>query len=248
MEAIIISILGLLIGSFLNVCIYRIPREQSISFPPSHCTNCNTRIKAYDLIPVISYIFLKGKCRYCSEKISLRYPLIELTTGVLFLALYIEYGLSIGFIKYAILTCFLIVIGLIDFDTTDVYFKTTLSGIIAGVFFLVYEYFYYGQALTYLYGAFFAGGAIAIIIIITQGMGWGDAEICFMSGLFLGFKLSVLMLFLSFIIGGLSGVILILLKKKSRKDYIPFGPSIAAGAITTILIGEKLLSWYLSIL
>lgn len=241
-----IVFLGLIIGSFLNVCIYRIPLEQSLSFPPSHCTSCGSKIKRYDLIPVLSYIFLKGKCRNCSEKISLRYPSIELTTGILFGALYMEYGLSFLLVKYVVLVCFLIVIGMIDFDTTDVYFKTTISGIIVGLGFLIYGCFLSLNVITYIYGGLLGGGVIAIIILLTHGMGWGDAEICLLVGLFLGFKLTLLMLFLSFVIGGVIGIILILLKKKSRKDYIPFGPFIAVAAIITAIIGEKIIMLYLN--
>lgn len=241
-----IVLLGLVIGSFLNVCIYRIPLEQSLSFPPSHCTSCGSRIKPYDLILVLSYIFLKGKCRNCGEKISLRYPAIELTTGVLFGALYIQYGLCFLLAKYAVLICFLIVIGMIDFDTTDVYFKTTLSGSLVGVGFLTYGYFISLSVTTFLLGGLLAGGVIAIIILLTHGMGWGDAEICLLVGLFLGFKLTLLMLFLSFVIGGGTGVFLILLKKKTRKDYIPFGPFIAIAAIITAIFGEKIIMLYLN--
>ena len=241
-----IVLLGLIFGSFLNVCIYRIPKNQSLSFPPSHCTSCNSKIKAYDLIPVLSYICLKGKCRSCSEKISLRYPVIELLTGVLFGALYIEYGLSFLFIKYAVLVCFLIVIGMINFDTTDVYFSTIILGIIAAVGFLIYGYFLNLSVTTFLCGGLLGGGIIGIIILLTHGMGWGDAQISFLVGLFLGFKLTVLMLFLSFIIGGFTGITLMLLKKKSRKDYIAFGLFIAVGAVTCALLGEKIIMLYLN--
>lgn len=243
-----IFIISLCIGSFLNVCIYRIPKGESIVNPPSHCGNCGTRLKSLDLIPVLSYIFLKGKCRYCGEKISFRYALIELITGVLITAVYIENGLSYTFIKYSVLVILLIVIGMIDFDTTDVYFKTTLTGIILGMVFLIYGHFLGYGIMDFIFGAAAGGGAIALIILLTRGMGWGDAEICLLCGLFLGFKLTAFMLFSSFIIGGITGILLIALKIKSRKDYIPFGPSIALGAIAAILFGDKLIQWYMLML
>ncbi len=246
MDYIFILVLGLLIGSFLNVCIYRIPRGESIAYPPSHCTNCGNNIKSYDLIPVISYVFfLKGKCRYCGEKISIRYPLIELFTGVVFMLTYEYYGMSMEFIKFAVLSCFLIVIGMIDFDTTDVYFKTTMSGIIVGIVFLIVYYFNGYNIWTYILGALIGGGFISLIILITGGMGWGDAEICFLTGLYLGWKLTVLMLFLSIILGAVIGILLIATKKKSKKDYIPFGPYIALGAMIAVIWGEEILKWYL---
>lgn len=246
-----IFILGLLIGSFLNVCIYRIPRGESIVFPASHCTRCGNKIKWYDLIPVISYIFLKGKCRDCKDKISLRYPFIELITGAIFLALYIEYNLSFTFFRYIILVTFLIVIGMIDFDTTDVYFSTTLSGIIVGIIIVIVggvynQGIFLNAILPYIFGAIIGGGSIAIIILITGGMGWGDAEICLLCGIFLGWKLTLVMMFLSFIIGAVVGILLVVSKKKSRKDYIPFGPFIALAGIITIIFGERLFVWYMS--
>lgn len=241
-----IIILGLLIGSFLNVCIYRIPRGESIAFPPSHCTNCDNKIMWYDLIPVLSYIFLRGKCRHCKEKISIRYPIIELITGVLFGALYIEYGLGFSLIKFLVLVCLIIVIGMIDLDTTDIYLSTTLTGIIIGCVFIAFNWYTGSEVLTYVYGGLIGGGVIAAIILLTHGMGWGDFELCLLIGLYLGFKLTIVMLFFSFIIGGLMGVLLIAAKKKTRKDYIPFGPSIALSCIFVMLFGEKILSLYLS--
>ncbi|HZK71832.1 MAG TPA: prepilin peptidase, partial [Clostridia bacterium] len=116
-----IFIFGLLIGSFLNVCIYRIPRGENIAYPASHCTSCGNKIKSYDLIPVLSWIFLRGKCRGCDEKISSRYALVESATAILFLLTYYQYGLDISLLKYLMLIPFLIVIAMIDYDTMDVY-------------------------------------------------------------------------------------------------------------------------------
>lgn len=247
MIAFLIFILGLLIGSFLNVCIYRIPRGESISYPPSHCTGCGTRIKPYDLFPLISYIFLKGKCRNCGEKISIRYPFIELLAGLLFLALYIMYGISFELLKYIFFISFIIVIGFIDFETTDVYFKTTLSGSIIGIILIIAGKFLGYGLWEYIYGALLGGGIISLIILITRGMGWGDAEICFLCGLFLGLRLTLLMLFISFIFGGVFGAVLLILEKKSRKDYIPFGPFITLGALFCIYFGNEILAWYISL-
>ncbi|AJA47568.1 type IV leader peptidase family protein [Clostridium pasteurianum DSM 525 = ATCC 6013] len=241
-----IVILGLLLGSFFNVCIYRIPRGESIVFPGSHCTNCNNKIKGYDLIPVISYIFLKGKCRYCGEKISLRYPAVELITAAIFYLIYLKYGLMFLTVKYIVLASLLIVIGMIDLDTTDVYFSTTITGVIFGIGFIIASYFFNLGIGEFIIGGIAAGGFIAVIILITRGMGWGDAEICLVCGLFLGFKLSIVMLFLSFIIGGIVGIGLILSKIKNRKDYIPFGPFIAVSSLLTIFLGEYIVNYYMA--
>jgi len=248
MIEIFVVIMGLVIGSFLNVCIFRIPREESISFPPSHCMKCGTKIKTYDLFPVISYFILRGKCRKCGDKISMRYPLIELTTGILFLLIYLKFGFTLDLIKFALLACFLIVIGMIDLDTTDVYLQTTLPGIIIGSAFIVFAFINGTSYLTFIFGGLLAGGLIALIIAITHGMGWGDFEICLLSGLFLGFKSSIIMLFFSFVLGGTIGVFLLVTKKKSGKDPIPFGPFIVMGTFIAMFFGEQIINWYLNCL
>lgn len=220
--------------------------QESIVYPPSHCTNCGSRIKWYDLIPIVSYIILRGQCRNCGEKISARYPIIEFTTGLLYTMLYVKFGISIDIVKYIVFISVLIVVGMIDLNTTDIYFKTTVVGLISAFIFLAI-YYYNGLPIkTYVYGGIVGGGLLALIILITKGgMGWGDAEICTVCGLFLGLKLTFLMLFLSFIIGATAGVILILSGKKSRKDYIPFGPFIVIASIITVFLGQNIVSWYL---
>lgn len=244
MIELIVFLLWLSIGSFLNVCIYRIPRGESISFPPSHCTNCNNRIKSYDLVPLISYIFLKGKCRYCGEKISIKYPLIEFITGIIFMGIYLRYGLTIECVKFFFLASFLILVGIIDYNSTDVYFVTTLSAFIFGIFFLCVNIYMKLPVKTYILGAIIGGGFIAIIILVFGGMGWGDAEMCAFSGLYIGSKLTLLMLFLSIIIGAIVAVVNILLKRKTKKDSMPLCPSIAVGALICIIWGDKILTWY----
>lgn len=240
-----IFIFGLLIGSFLNVCIYRIPKEESIVFPPSHCSNCNNKIKFYDLIPIVSYILLRGKCRHCGTKIAIRYPIVELGTGIVVLMLYLKFGLGFEWIKYSILTYWVIVIGLIDLDTTDIYFKTTVTGIILGIVFIILG-FYFGYGIKeYLLGGAIGGGLIAIIVLLTGGMGWGDVEVFLLGGLFIGFKLTIIALLLSFVLGGTIGILLILFKKKTRKDTIPFAPFISLAVIITVLFGDKILQFYL---
>jgi len=164
--------LGLLIGSFLNVCIHRIPKGESIVFPPSHCTSCGNRIKPYDLIPVISWLILRGKCRNCGEKVSFRYAFIELLTGLLFVAVYLRYGFTFDTIKFISLIPFLIVIGAIDMDTTDVYSVTTWPGIALGVVFMLIGLYMGIPIKTFILGGVFSGGLISIIILITKGMGW----------------------------------------------------------------------------
>ncbi|WP_291572448.1 prepilin peptidase [Clostridium sp. UBA4548] len=239
---------GLVIGSFLNVCVYRIPLSQSIVYPPSNCTNCNSKLKWNDLIPVFSYIFLRGKCRYCGSKISIRYPIQELLTAIIFLATYLHYGLSLYFIKFVILFCFLIVISNIDIKFQDVYIVTTIPGIVIGTIFAVVEKYLYSASLgNYLLGAIIAGGIISIVVYSTGAMGKGDIEIALLCGIFLGWKYSLIMIVLSFVSGGIIGVMLIVFKIKGRKDYIAFGPYLALGTLLVIFFGNNILNWYLQL-
>ena len=249
MEFLFVGIIGLVVGSFLNVCIYRIPREESISYPPSHCGSCNHELEPLDLIPLISYIFLRGKCRHCKEKISLRYPVIESFNCILYLMIYMKYGLSIFTIKFCILASLLIVIGLIDYNTQNVYTSTTLFGLIIGLIFIAIQYFIYKESVSNL----FIGGLIGTLIIVaivffTGGMGEGDIEIAGVCGLFIGTKLILLTLFISVMIGGIIGIVILALKLKDKKDSIAFGPFIAMGTIICTLHGEEIINWYLNLL
>jgi leader peptidase (prepilin peptidase)/N-methyltransferase len=240
MMSFVIFLYGIVIGSFLNVCIYRIPNNQSLITPPSHCGNCDTRLKWRDLIPIGSYLWLKGKCRYCNSKISMRYPLVEGLTGILLVGIYLRYGIGISFFKYSILTLFLIVIALIDYDTTDVYSSVVYSGMAVGIVFIIIEAIGYSHSISsYIIGGLIGFGVIGSIYILTGGMGVGDIEIAVLCGLFLGWKLEIYFLLISFIIGGVTAVTLMALKKKSKDEYIPLGPSLAIGAYMVIIIGEK---------
>ncbi|WP_343765891.1 prepilin peptidase [Clostridium malenominatum] len=245
-----VFIIGICIGSFLNVCIYRIPREESIAYPPSHCTSCGHRLGVKDLVPIFSYLFLKKRCRYCSDEISSRYALIELAVGIIFLLISLKYGFSLETLKYTTLMSIMFVIALIDLETMEVYFKITFFGAVCGVIFLVIEGVTKGYSLNnylyYLLGAVFPALIITVIILLTKGMGWGDVEIIFVSGLFLGFKLSFLMIFISFIIGAVISIFLLWSKRKGRKDPIPFGPFIALGTFFAILMGDSIINLYIS--
>lgn len=245
---IIILFFGLFIGSFLNVCIYRIPRRESIAYPPSHCPNCNNKIKYYDLIPVLSYMILKGKCRYCKEKISIKYLLIEMLTGIVYVLSYIRFGTSIEFVKSALILSILIAVAFIDLEYSIIPVKLMIFACAAGILLNIIGYKLDGNLLDYLYGFLLGGGVIGAIVAITGGMGGGDIQLMAVIGLFLGFKLTLLTLMLSFIIGACAGLILIGLKKKSRRDFIPFGPWISLAACLSIFIGEGIINWYISLL
>ncbi|MDR3598295.1 prepilin peptidase [Clostridium sp.] len=249
MEYVLIFILGLVIGSFLNVCIYRIPMEESIAFPPSHCTNCEHRLKPLDLIPILSYICLGGRCRYCNQQISARYPIIEGLNGILYLLVYLKFGLTIIALKYCILASILIVIGMIDYDTQFVFTSTTVFGGIIGIIFIIIQAIIYKNGIIDLIlGGLVGFAIIGLIVFFTKGMGEGDIEIAAVCGLFLGVKGILLGLFLAIIIGGLAGVIILCLKLKKAKEKIAFGPFIALGSLISMLLENEILRVYWSLL
>lgn len=244
----LIFILGLTIGSFLNVCIYRIPEGESIISPPSSCGSCGTRLKPVELIPVLSWLFLGGKCRYCGESIATRYPLVELLTGSLFAVTYWRIGLDWTLIPYGILIATLITITFIDLDHQIIPNTINLFALI--VFLgsnLTLGYIDWKEALI---GSLVGGGFLFLLVVLSRGaaMGMGDVKLMAVLGLFLGWRSALLTLFLSFILGGLFGVLLLLLKRKGRKDAIPFGPWIALAATVSILYGNEILTWYIQFL
>ena len=245
MDYALITILGLVIGSFLNVCIYRIPVEESIAFPPSHCSKCKHDLSPIDLVPVFSYIFLRGRCKYCNEKISMRYPFIESLNGILYLIVYLKFGLTLIALKYCILVSILIVIGMIDYDTQFVFTSTTIfGGIIAGIFIIIQAIFYKAGVIDLVLGGVVGFGIIGLIVFLTKGMGEGDIEIAAVCGLFLGVKGILLGLFLAIILGGIVGIIILLLKLKKAKEKIAFGPCIAIGSLISMLWGVEILNLY----
>ena len=248
-EIILIFILGLIVGSFSNVCIYRIPRNESIIFPASHCPKCSSPIKPVDNIPLISYILLKGRCRHCGSKISIQYPIVELFTGLIYLIIYLTYGLSVQTLIYIILSSALVIIAFIDLNEQIVPDVISLPGIAIGfiISFFVPYISYANSALGILIG----GGIILIIgmagsiIFKKEAMGGGDVKLAAMIGAFLGWRYIIISLFLGFFLGALAGIILILSKTKSREDVVPFGPFIVLGSFITLLWGEKIISWYI---
>ncbi|MBP2641594.1 MAG: Prepilin peptidase [Firmicutes bacterium] len=240
----VFAVLGLLIGSFLNVCIYRLPRSQSVFMPPSHCPACLTRIKPQDLIPVLSYVRLHGRCRHCHAFISPRYAFVELLTSGLFVWSFLLFGLSAMLVKALILSSFLIVIIFIDMDYQLILDKVLLF--LAGTGFLLNFWTGHVGLWEMLITGLSAGGLFLLIAVLTRGgMGGGDIKFAAAIGIWLGAKLTVAALFIAFILGGLGGIMVLALKLKSRKDYIPFGPFIALGAWISFLYGTKIIAWYL---
>lgn len=244
---IILFIVGTVVGSFLNVCIYRIPREESVVLPPSHCPYCNTTLKFIDLIPIISFIIQKGRCRYCGEKISLRYPLVESITGIIFILTYTSYGISLKGLIFLIFSSSLIVIFFIDLSFQIIPNVVTYPGIVLGLFF---SHWTVGLKDA-LYG-FILGVSIFLILglLWKGGMGGGDIKLAGMMGTFLGVKSLIFALFFSFLLGSFVGIILIILKLKTLKTHIPFGPFLVVGSFLLLFYQEQILKfwkWYLGI-
>jgi len=238
--------LGIIIGSFLNVVIYRLPEGKSIIYPPSHCPKCNKRLKMIDLIPVLSYLSTRGKCRYCKEKISFQYPFVELLTGFLFLSAYLKFGLNIKLIFMLILLSSLIVISFIDYKFMIIPNVITYPGVIIGLLYaIIFEYI---NIINSLLGIFIPAFLLLIIALIFRGgMGIGDIKLVAMLGAFLGYKYTLAAIFIGSVFGSIIGLTLMslgILKKKSR---IPFGPFICIGAVLMIFYGDYLISFYLSL-
>jgi leader peptidase (prepilin peptidase)/N-methyltransferase len=251
--AVLSFVFGLIIGSFLNVCIYRIPRHKSIVLPASFCPNCSTPIKPYDNIPILSYIILRGRCRVCKTKISWRYPLVELLTGVLFLLLFLKYGLSLDLLKYLIFTSLLIISTFTDFSHRIIPNVISVPGIIVGLILNYQNITNIRSGDNVVTGILVGAGILwvfrqaALIIRKQEMMGWGDIKLAGMIGAFLGLGHGLLALFLGVLFGVVIWTILITFKLKSRKEYIPFGAFLALGSIITVFFGNVIINWYLNL-
>ncbi len=238
----IIFIFGLLIGSFLNVCIYRIPKKENITTARSHCMACGNVIKWYDLVPVLSYILLKGRCRYCKTKLSVQYPVIELLNGILYCLIYYLVGMNIKSVLICVLTSALIVIAVIDWRTYEIPFGLNVFIMALGVIRLVTDW---QNRLDYLIGAVSVSGFLLVLYYATKGRGIGGGDIKLMAaaGLFLGWKNCIL----AFVIGCVAGsVIHIIRMKVSKEDHVlAFGPYLAAGIFIACLWGDMIVNAYL---
>jgi len=247
-----IFLMGLCIGSFLNVCIYRLPESKSIVHPRSMCPNCDTRIPFYDNIPLFSYLWLKGKCRRCKVKISMRYPMVELLGGLVALGTYLRFGLTIETLIYYVFIAALLVVTFIDLDHRIIPDVITLPGIpicFAASFAL--------PDITYkdaLLGILIGGGSLFLVAwvytILTkkEGMGGGDIKLLAMMGAIVGWQGVLFTIFVASLVGTLAGFAVMLQSRKGMKLAVPFGPFLSIGSITYIFFGTELVTWYLNLL
>ncbi len=245
------ALVGVVIGSFLNVCIVRLPAGQSIVYPPSHCPRCGTRIRSRDNIPLISYLVLRGRCRSCGGRISVRYPVVEALTGVLFVLLAQRFGCSPYLGIAALLVAALIVITFIDIDHQIIPDVISLPGIVVGL--LVSALGYGPPFVDSALGALCGGGILYAVafgyhaLTGREGMGGGDIKLLAMIGAFLGWRGVLVTLVLGSFSGAVVGVTLMLARGADTRLPIPFGPFLALGAVCGLFFGEHLIHWYLQL-
>jgi leader peptidase (prepilin peptidase)/N-methyltransferase len=260
---IIVFVAGAAVGSFLNVVIDRVPEHKSIVNPPSHCDSCNRRLGVKDLIPVFSYIFLKGKCSTCGSRIPLRVLLVEIGTGLLFILLLWRFGPGLELLAMALYACIFIVMAMIDIKhgilpNSIIYPMMPVALVIfitigQNITGLNSNFFHWDLGFPYI--AFFLnsllGGATGfvfflIIVLISRGaMGMGDVKLAALIGLMTGFPLVAVSLFISILSGGLIAIFLLLTRLRTRKDPVPFGPFLCLGALISLIWGRDIMLWYI---
>ena len=238
---ILAGVVGAVLGSFANVVIHRVPQRESIVSPPSRCPRCGTPIRPLDNIPLVSFLLLRGRCRRCREPISWRYPLVEALMAALAVAVVVAFPDWLSRLAALALVFLLVVITFIDLDHQLIPDRISLPGIAVGLVFAALL----GRAVPSLLSALGAGALIATIVIVSRGgMGGGDVKLAALMGAFLGWPGIAVALFSGFMVGGLIGMTLLALRLRGRKDPIPFGPALAAGALVGLFWGEAIARWY----
>jgi len=256
---VIFALLGVAVGSFLNVCIDRLPALKSPVYPPSRCDICQHPLSPKDLIPVLSYLWLRGRCRYCHEPIPQRSLWVEVGSGLLFAFLFWHHGMTIDFVVIALYCCIFIVVMVIDLEHKLILNRVVYPAAVAALIILAVASLLPGLGLfrdfvflpkpEILSGII--GGAVGFAfllipaVIYSKGMGFGDVKMAGLIGLVTGFPLVAVALILGIVLGGLVAVALLLSKKKQRKEAIAFGPFLAVSTIVTMLWGSEILNWYL---
>jgi leader peptidase (prepilin peptidase)/N-methyltransferase len=237
------ALLGLVISSFLNVCIDRLPEKVSIVSPPSHCPYCGRRLAPFDLIPLLSYVLLRGRCRYCGAPIPRRILLVEAVTGLLFVLLWYRYGFSLWLLLATIYTCFFIVIFFIDLEHRLVLNRVIYPAIVMAL--LAIPFTPNHNVVELLGGGAIGFGLLFLIAAIyPAGMGMGDVKLATFIGLVVGFPAVFAALLISFVAGGVAGGGLLLTGLKRRKDPVPFAPFLVTGGMVAMLYGKQIIEWY----
>lgn len=248
----ILFCIGAIIGSFLNVVIYRLPRHESLLFPGSHCPQCGEKIRWFDNIPILSFFILGRKCRHCKLPIPARYPIVEILSAVLFVIIYHVYGFSHEFLLYATLSALLLTVTFTDLEKGIIPNSAILTGVILGLYMsLIFWPVNFINSLI----AFLAGGGIMIFWAATgkllfkkESLGAGDIKLVAMTGIFLGLQKTLLALFLSFLSATIVGISMILLKKAQMNSRLPFAPFLTIGALISLVYGTQICTWYFNIM
>jgi leader peptidase (prepilin peptidase)/N-methyltransferase len=245
-----LAVLGLAVGSFLNVCIHRLPRKASIVQPPSSCPNCGYQLRWIDNIPVLSYAMLGGRCRGCRQSISLRYPIVELITMAVFVLHYVVFGLDIILVPRLLFASVLIVLFAIDLEHHLLPNVITLPGIVVGLAFSAML----PPGLVNSFLGVIAGGGILWVIGEAyyrysgqEGMGGGDVKMLAMIGAFLGWELVILTLVLSSFLGAIIGILVIVFRRGGMKYALPYGTFLSLAALTASLVGSQIVEWYVGL-
>ncbi|MFP3898405.1 MAG: prepilin peptidase [Dehalococcoidia bacterium] len=248
---ILFALLGLTVGSFLNVCIDRLPENKSIISPPSSCDACQHKLAAKDLIPIFSYLRLRGRCRYCQAPVPRKLLWVELATGLLFALLYWHYGLSPELGVMAFYTCLLVVVFVIDLERGLILNKVIYPGMVVALLLALYPWPWLIQQMRPAIASAALGGAIGfgifllMAIVSRGGMGWGDVKLAGLIGLATGFPLVFFSIVLAAILGGVVAVAMVIARKRTFQQTLPFGPFLAAAALITLVWGADILHWYL---
>lgn len=244
MNILLVIILGLAVGSFLNVVIYRLHVGVNFLRGRSYCPFCKHDLSAGDLVPIFSFIFLKGKCRYCRKRISRQYPLVELGTTIAFLLLYLYFGLGAEFLVYLLYACILIVIFVFDLKYLLILDKVSLPAIVVAA---LLSFFVLEISWAYLLiGALVGGGFFFLQFALSRGkwLGGGDIRLGILMGMMLGIDKLILALLIAYFIGAIIGVILIVFGRKKWKSQVPLGTFLTLATYVTIIYGERIIDWY----
>ena len=242
---ILIFTFGIVIGSFLNVCIYRIPMHETVVTERSHCMRCGYQLSWYDMIPVFSWLCLGGKCRKCKEPISPQYPIVEATNGVLYLLVFAVCGFELDSIIYCLMASALLVLSVIDWRTYEIPIGINIFILVLGILHIVIDY---QNWLDYVIGFFSISIVLLILFYVSGGraIGGGDVKLMAAAGVVIGWKLIILAFFIGCIVGSI--IHLTRMKLSGADKVLAMGPYLAVGIMIATLWGEKLISWYVSMM
>lgn len=237
---ILFGLYGIVIGSFVNVLILRVPLKESVTIERSHCMSCGHTLAWYDLFPLFSYLFLGGKCRYCKKHISIQYPIVEAVNGLLYIGIYLARGLCLDAILYCLCSSVLLALSVVDWRTQEIPVGFNWFIFFLGLIRLFTDLSHWSK---YVIGLFAVSGFLYLLVLL-KGMGGGDMKLMAASGLLIGWKLNILAFFLGCIMGSVIHLTLMAAKKAGR--VLAFGPYLSMGIYIAMIWGEQLVSWYLS--